>query len=73
MLWRYAGKHAVTGDLTIYSDAGDVHDEWAGSAMSWAVQNDIVRDSDGRLNLSANAARSEATTMLIRSCKNIGR
>lgn len=71
MLWRHAGEPAVTGNLSAYPDAGDVHADWAGSAMIWAVQNDIIRGSDGRLNPRSNATRAEAAAMLTRFCKYI--
>lgn len=40
MLWWYAGEPVVTRNLSAFPDASDVHDDWAGSAMTWAVQSD---------------------------------
>lgn len=70
MLWRYAGEPVVTGDLSVYSDAGNVHG-WAGSAMVWAVQNDIIRGSYGSLNPQGSTLRSEAAAMLTRFCQSL--
>lgn len=70
MLWRYAGRPAVTGNLDGYSDASNVHD-WASVAMIWAVQNGIINGYDGKLNPQGNALRSEAAAMITRYCRNI--
>ena len=73
MLWRFADKPAVTGDLSAYPDAGSVHTDWAGDAMIWAVQTGIIKGSDGKLNPQDNASRVEAAAMLSRFCQNIKR
>ena len=70
MLWRYAGEPEVTGDLSTYPDADQVH-SWASDAMIWAVQNGIIDGIDGKLEPQGNAFRSQAAAMLTRFCKNI--
>ena len=71
MLWRFMDRPPVTGDLSAYPDAGDIHTSWAGDAMIWAVQNGIIKGSGGRLNPRGNASRIEAAAMLSRFCQNI--
>ena len=70
MLYRYVGEPSVTGDLSPYPDAGNIH-SWAGDAMIWAVRTGIIEGSDGKLNPQDNASRAEAAAMLTRFCKNI--
>ena len=70
MLWRFAGRPAVTGDLSAYPDASDIH-SWAGDAMIWAVQNGIIKGSGGKLDPQGNATRVQAAAMLARFCQNI--
>lgn len=70
MLWRYAGEPAATGDLTTYPDAASVQD-WASTAMAWAVQNGIINGIDGKLDPHGRAIRSQTAAMLTRFCKNI--
>lgn len=65
MLWRYAGEPAVTGSLSAYPDAGSVQD-WAATAMAWAVQAGIVNGIDGKLAPQGNAIRAQAAAMLTR-------
>ena len=66
MLYRYAGKPAVTGDLDGFTDADQVGD-WAEEAMAWAVAEGIVQgDTPTTLNPTGTATRAEAATMLQR-------
>ena len=66
MLYRYAGKPAVTGDLDGFTD-GDQVGDWADEAMAWAVAEGIVQgDTPTTLNPTGTATRAEAAAMLQR-------
>lgn len=66
MLYRYAGKPAVTGDLDGFTD-GDQVGDWAEEAMAWAVAEGIVQgDTPTTLNPTGTATRAEAAAMLQR-------
>ncbi|HIV47491.1 MAG TPA: S-layer homology domain-containing protein [Candidatus Acutalibacter stercorigallinarum] len=70
MLYRYAGKPAVTGDLDGFTDAEQVGD-WAEEAMAWAVDEGIVQgDTPTTLNPTGTATRAEAAAMLQRFLEN---
>lgn len=70
MLYRYAGKPAVTGDLDGFTDADQVGD-WADEAMAWAVAEGIVQgDTPTTLNPTGTATRAEAAAMLQRFLEN---
>lgn len=66
MLYRYAGKPTVTGDLDGFTD-GDQVGDWAEEAMAWAVAEGIVQgDTPTTLNPTGTATRAEAAAMLQR-------
>ena len=66
MLYRYAGKPAVTGDLDGFTD-GDQVGDWAEEAMAGAVAEGIVQgDTPTTLNPTGTATRAEAAAMLQR-------
>ena len=70
MLYRYAGKPAVTGDLDGFTD-GDQVGDWAEEAMAWAVAEGIVQgDTPTTLNPTGTATRAEAAAMLQRFLEN---
>lgn len=70
MLYRYAGKPAVTGDLDGFTD-GDQVGDWAEEAMAWAVDEGIVQgDTPTTLNPTGTATRAEAAAMLQRFLEN---
>lgn len=70
MLYRYAGKPKVTGDLDGFTDADQVGD-WADEAMAWAVAEGIVQgDTPTTLNPTGTATRAEAAAMLQRFLEN---
>lgn len=70
MLYRYAGKPEVTGDLDGFTDAEQVGD-WAEEAMAWAVDEGIVQgDTPTTLNPTGTATRAEAAAMLQRFLEN---
>lgn len=71
MLYRYAGKPAVTGDLDGFTDADQVGD-WADEAMAWAVAEGIVQgDTPTTLNPTGTATRAEAAAMLQRFLEDV--
>lgn len=49
----------------MFSDAFDVS-TYAADAMKWAVAEDIVNGSDGKIFPQANATRAEAAAILVR-------
>lgn len=66
MLYRYAGKPAVSGDLAAYTDAASVSD-WAKDAMVWAVQAGIIKGmTENTLVPAANATRAQVAAMMQR-------
>lgn len=67
MLYRYAGSPAAKGSLDAFADSGNVS-AYAVSAMQWAVENDIVNGSDGKLNPRDHATRAEVAMILMRFC-----
>lgn len=70
MLYRYAGKPEVTGDLDGFTD-GDQVGDWAEEAMAWAVAEGIVQgDTPTTLNPTGTATRAEAAAMLQRFLEN---
>ena len=68
MLYRYAGSPAANGSLDNFSDAASVS-SYAVNAMQWAVANDIVNGSNGKLNPQNNATRAEVAAILMRFCE----
>ena len=65
MLYRNAGKPAVSGDLAAFSDASAVA-SWASDAMIWAVSEGLVKGSGSNLNPAATATRAQVVTILYR-------
>ena len=65
MLYRNAGKPAVSGDLAKFSDASAVA-SWASDAMLWAVSEGLVKGSGSNLNPTATATRAQVVTILYR-------
>ena len=65
MLYRNAGKPAVSGDLAKFSDASAVA-SWASDAMIWAVSEGLVKGSGSNLNPTATATRAQVVTILYR-------
>ena len=68
MLYRYVGSPKADGKLDSFSDAASVS-TYAASAMQWAVVNDIVNGSNGKLNPQDNATRAEVAVILMRFCE----
>ncbi len=66
ILWRYAGEPEAEGDLSAFTDAGDISD-YAREAMSWAVSVGILNGtSKGELKPTANATRAQFACMVQR-------
>ena len=70
MLYNYAGRPEVSGELTSFPDA-DLVSDWAKTAMFWAVNQSIMagsKQNDETLLLmpKSGATRAEAATMVYR-------
>ena len=66
ILWRYAGEPKAEGDLSVFTDAGDISD-YAVEAMSWAVSVGILNGTgNGMLKPTANATRAQFACMVQR-------
>ena len=70
MMYHYAvarGEDAVESETALqeYEDFADISD-WAGEAMSWAVENGLLAgDGAGHLNPQKSATRAELAVMLV--------
>ena len=53
------------GNLTVSPDAAKVSD-WAEKAMIWAVGEDLINGSDGKLQPQGDATRAQVATILMR-------
>lgn len=65
MLYRYAGKPAVSGSLSAFSDASEVS-PWAYDAMVWAVDKGIIVGYNNKLTPKANATREQVAAIMAR-------
>ena len=66
VLYRMAGEPETAGDISSYTDAGEVH-SWAADAMAWAVENKLVTGyEDGTLRPRLDASRAVVCTILMR-------
>lgn len=64
MLWRYCGSPTASGDLSGYTDVGQVS-EYAQEAMRWAVESGIINGfGDGRLGPQGQATRAQVAQIL---------
>lgn len=75
ILYRYAEKTgadtAPRGDLSGFSDAGDISD-YARDSMAWAVGVGLVSGmGDGTIAPAGSATRAQVATILTRYCQNI--
>lgn len=70
MLWRDAGSPAASGSLQHFTDHAAVS-TYAQTAMRWAVSNNILQGTNGRLNPKGSATRAEAAAMVMRYAENI--
>ena len=65
MLWRAEGSPAAEADLSTFAD-GETVSDWAVPAVRWAVSEDILKGSSGKLNPSGTASRAEVASLLTR-------
>ena len=65
MLWRAEGSPAAEADLSTFTD-GETVSDWAVPAVRWAVSEDILKGSNGKLNPSGTASRAEVASLLTR-------
>ena len=65
MLWRAEGSPAAEADLSTFTD-GETVSDWAVPAVRWAVSEDILKGSSGKLNPSGTATRAEVASLLTR-------
>lgn len=65
MLYRLSGEPETAGSLSDFGDAAKVAD-YAQKAVAWAVENDILRGSDGNILPESNATREQAVAILLR-------
>jgi hypothetical protein len=73
ILYRYANKKELDvsggGDLTAFSDGGDVS-PWAEKSMAWANAKGLIKGmGDGTLNPDGNAERAQIAAILQRFCE----
>lgn len=66
MLYRYAGRPAVSGGkLAAFPDGGQVS-RWAVRGMGWAVEQGLIQGGDRGLDPQGTATRAELAAMLSR-------
>ena len=74
ILFRYAQKKGIDtskrGELSGFPDSGKVS-SWAKDAIQWAVAEQIINGSDGKLLPQGNATRAQVATILMRFLENI--
>ena len=74
ILFRYAQKKGIDtskrGELSGFPDSGKVS-SWAKDAIQWAVAEEIINGSDGKLLPQGNATRAQVATILMRFIENI--
>jgi len=60
ILWNYSGNPSFTGT----PDGVGKYDDWAKNALSWAVENGIMKDVPLE-NATDNATRAQTAQMLM--------
>lgn len=65
IMYRFAAGEEADTDLSVYADSGNVS-EFAKSAVSWAVKNNIFSGKDGLLIPQGYTTRAEFATMIVR-------
>ena len=64
ILYRYAGSPEVENTELTFDDAADV-DEWAVSAVAWAVENGVVKGVGNNLfDPNGNSTRAETAQVM---------
>ena len=71
ILYRLSGEPETAGSLSDFGDAAKVAD-YAQKAVAWAVENDILRGSDGNILPESNATREQAVAILMRYIQYTG-
>ena len=64
-LWRCAGSPKAEADLTGFADSNLIH-SYAEAAMKWAVSNDLLRGSSGKLLPGSTVTRAETAAIFQR-------
>jgi len=68
---KYKGKYVKSNyELSSFSDSSKVSN-YALPAMRWAVKNNIVNGSNGKLNPKGTATRAEAASMIYNYCNRM--
>ena len=68
---KYKGKYKATNaNYSKFSDSGKISG-FAKTGMNWAVANNIVNGSNGKLNPQGTANRAEAAAMIYNYCNRI--
>ena len=66
ILYRYAGRPAVTETLNSFKDKSAIYD-YALPAMGWAVENNIISGvADGEIAPKMSATRAQLATIMVR-------
>ncbi len=76
ILYRYAKQKGYdvskSAALTAFSDADKVSG-YAAEAMQWAVAEELLKGSNGKLNPQGSATRAQVATILMRFMENIAK
>ncbi len=76
ILYRYAEKKGMDtskrGNISAFPDAGSVS-AYASDAIRWAVGEQIINGSDGKLLPQGNATRAQVAAILMRFAENIAK
>ena len=76
ILYRYAEKKGLDtskrGNISAFPDAGSVS-AYASDAIRWAVGEQIINGSDGKLLPQGNATRAQVAAILMRFAENIAK
>lgn len=69
IIYRYAGKPAARGEVSMFTDAAQVS-AWAADALRWAVGEGILSGVGGsRLDPNGQATRAQVAKMLMNYLK----
>lgn len=65
IMYRFANGTETEGDLSVYTDHGNVS-SFAENAVLWAVKNNIISGKNGLLLPQGKTSRAEFATMIVR-------
>ena len=68
ILWRYVGEPTAEGDLSLFTDAGQISG-FSQSAMAWMIAEGLMQGSDGKLMPRSTASRAETAAILQRTLR----